>query len=166
MSTISLTKLAADLRDKGRKVIIEETGGGTTTLFVGEPIDGEWYPVSVGPGRWERDEAVADVEGLYVGPDDDTGDHGFEIPAGATEETILPMIEQQLAGTREIDLRFNLTVPPNVTDEQLLAWLPSVLAQVTEPVYGHDASGNERTFPATVNGTDLWADCRLLTEGV
>lgn len=53
---------------------VEQTGGGTATVYVGEPDDDTgWYPVAIGPGSFNWGDANGSEFGaaeLFVGPDE------------------------------------------------------------------------------------------------
>jgi hypothetical protein len=70
--------LAAIAEATDRPAYVEQTGGGTATIYVGKPGDGafnEWdrYAAAIGPGtfNWTDPDASTFYLGdLYVGPDD------------------------------------------------------------------------------------------------
>jgi hypothetical protein len=53
---IDLDAVVAELTKLGIPAIVEQTGGGTATIYAGEPYDGgdgaERYPVAAGPGHF------------------------------------------------------------------------------------------------------------------
>lgn len=61
---------------------------------------------------------------------------------------------------KQVQVHISLNVPDDVTDEQLLGWLPSIAAQVDEPVSNYDGSGNEVRFDSTDVAMDLYVDGR------
>lgn len=61
---------------------------------------------------------------------------------------------------RKVQLHISFDVADDVTDEQILGWLPSVAAQVDEPVSNYDPSGNEVTFDSEQVMLDLYVDGR------
>lgn len=75
---LNLDEVVRILKDKGIDAYVEQTGGGTATIFAGNQfIDGygtNRYQACAGPGWFEGPnftEARADTSEFYVGPDDD-----------------------------------------------------------------------------------------------
>lgn len=63
---------------------------------------------------------------------------------------------------RQVQVHISLNVADDVTDEQLVGWLPSIAAQVDEPVSNYDGSGNEVSFESSDVMLDLYVDGRNL----
>lgn len=59
---------------------------------------------------------------------------------------------------RQVQVHVSLEVDDDVTDEMIKSWLPSVWAQVEEPVYTGDESGNDGEFTASNVMLDLYID--------
>jgi hypothetical protein len=64
---------------------------------------------------------------------------------------------------RKVQVHISLDVADDVTDDQIRGWLPTVAAQVDEPVCDADASGNEVRFDAEDVFIDCYVDGRVLT---
>lgn len=64
---------------------------------------------------------------------------------------------------RQVQLHISMSVADDVTDEQILGWLPSVAAQVDEPVSNYDGSGNEVRFDSEKVMLDLYVDGKNLS---
>lgn len=64
---------------------------------------------------------------------------------------------------RQVQVHISLDVADDVTDDQILGWLPTVSAQVDEPVCSADKDGNEVTFAAEDVFIDCYVDGRVLT---
>jgi hypothetical protein len=64
--------------------------------------------------------------------------------------------------TREVQVHVSFKVADDVTDEQLLGFLPSIAAQVDEPVSNYDGSGNEVRFDSEHVMLDLYVDGKNL----
>ena len=67
--------LAAIAEATNLPAIVEQTGGGCATIYVGLPDEDDRYPLVIGPGwfdgGWPSGKAMFDLRDLYVGPDDD-----------------------------------------------------------------------------------------------
>jgi hypothetical protein len=61
---LSMSRIAAMVREQGVPCFVDQTGGGTATIYAGCPIpteDGPVYPVSAGPGSfWAEGGPTAD----------------------------------------------------------------------------------------------------------
>jgi hypothetical protein len=62
------------IRESGVPALVEQSGGGCATLYVGEPDEFNRFPVIAGPGWFEGrgfTKPRADVSDFSFGPDDD-----------------------------------------------------------------------------------------------
>lgn len=59
---------------------------------------------------------------------------------------------------RDVMVVVHMQVDDEVTDEMIDGWLPSVAAQVDEPVYCTDESGNDGQFTSHGVMLDLYID--------
>lgn len=118
---IDLDAVVAELALLGIPAIVEQTGGGTATVYAGEPHDdggdgAERYPVAAGPGHftgpgWTRGRAYR--EEFSVGVNDDGLTDSHYPPAGATAADIARMIGHVLRGDPPVTAAHGIpTVPP------------------------------------------------------
>lgn len=88
---ISLDKIVDLIRATGFEAYVEQTGGGTATIYAGSVFtDAEGdprYPVVAGPGWFEGPtDARGHTADFCVGPDDDHGDFTYALDAGLRDE--------------------------------------------------------------------------------
>jgi hypothetical protein len=111
MTDFSLDRVAGALNARGIAAEVDQTGGGTATLFAGERFfdrDGEpRWQVLAGPGWFEGPgmlgDAMAATEEFSVGLDD-SGDSGYDDvdvigsgPTHAVEDQIVELIVDRLS---------------------------------------------------------------------
>ena len=97
---LDLDRIAELLRERGVAAQVEQTGGGTATLYA-DPAGGPAHPyarhaVAVGPGFFAGPGftcARAFREGLAIGPDDDGEVTPLETPAGASEADVAAIVQ-------------------------------------------------------------------------
>lgn len=90
---VNLSEIAALLKDAGiANVSVEQTGGGTATLYAGAiriEDDREYYELAVGPGWFEPHWAAPNAQAFIVagdsfyGQDNETGDNARETTGDA-----------------------------------------------------------------------------------
>jgi len=111
---VNMDAVVAHVRELGYHANVEQTGGGTATIYAGEPVD-SWYdnedfkrhPACAGPGvyGWGRRDSVASSEEFAVGPDGD-GDFLYIRDAGQADERqiaalLVKQIERSTKAIRE-----------------------------------------------------------------
>lgn len=125
--TIDMDKVAQLLRLLHIPAVVEMTGGGVATLYVGPPDIQDQYPVVMGPGWFEGPgytKARGSAEELWVGPD--TTAYEMGLPSAALPEwgwVVGEKTESQLAAgiTKELLDRYGL--------EAVVQWSNAFVAQ-------------------------------------
>lgn len=100
MSEVKLDEVVEALRSAGVKSYVEQTGGGTATLMVGEPAgDEDRYDVLVGPGWFNGlgwTDGIVDTLDCYIGPDDEGQSDYTTTEEGWTVADIVAEVLRQL----------------------------------------------------------------------
>jgi hypothetical protein len=92
---VSLTKIAQIIEFKKVPAVVTETGGGLSTLFVGNPFANGDYPLAAGPGVFdERGEALIGFEDFCFGRE---VNGEIEKPSFITEGDEEQIVEKLLA---------------------------------------------------------------------
>lgn len=101
---IDLDRVAELLRERGVAAQVEQTGGGTATLYAdptGDPLAGDArHAVAVGPGFFAGPGftfARAYREELVIGPDDDGEVTPLDTPARASEADVAAIVQTLIA---------------------------------------------------------------------
>jgi hypothetical protein len=106
---VEFDEVVRRLEAEGITAYVEQTGGGTATIYVGEATEDEHgdrrFPCAVGPGWFEGPGWTlgrGHNHDLYVGPDNDTGElpsyGAFSPDNPATVEAVVDAVKRVLGG--------------------------------------------------------------------